>query len=134
MILPGLADVAHALALHAFRQRVLANNLANATTPGFLAQDVEDTSTAFGRVLSDTLALARSDGRHLADSSAPAAAGPLDSGEMTVVTTDALAGPDGNTVDRDATMAALASNALAYRALAAAANLQIVIARTGLFS
>lgn len=124
MVIPVLTDLARALALHAFRQRVLANDLANAGTPNFQAQDVV-APPAFHDVLTDALRLVRTDPRHLAGDAAPRAL-------VAVVTSPVLAGTHGNGVDADATLAALSANALAYQALAAAAGAEISIARTGL--
>ncbi|MHB8733290.1 MAG: flagellar basal body rod protein FlgB [bacterium] len=129
MVIPGLDGIAQALATHALRQRVLANDLANAQTPGFQAQDVDETSGPFARILQTTLALARTDPRHLE--------GPIDEtgGAATgaaLETSPILSGPNGTGVDPDATQAALAENALAYQALATAASGEFAIARTGL--
>jgi flagellar basal-body rod protein FlgB len=124
MVIPILTDLTRALALHAFRQRVLANDLANTGTPDFQAQDVASTSP-FGRVLQDTLQLARTDPRHLTG-------GPPQDAVATVVTSPVLAGTNGNGVDADATLAALSANALAYQALAAAVGAELSMARTGL--
>jgi flagellar basal-body rod protein FlgB len=129
MIIPGLDGLAQALATHALRQRVLANDLANAQTPGFRAQDIDETPSPFAQVLNATLALARTDGRHLGgvvDETGGAAAGAM------LQTSPLLAGAGGNGVDPEATLAALSENALSYQALTAAANGEFLIARTGL--
>ncbi len=125
MMIPGLDDVSRALALHAFRQQVLANDLANAQTPGFVAQDV--VAAPFADVLGQTLALAETDPRHLAGGGddATSAAG-------TLVSAPVLAGTAGTGVDPDAAMAEIAANALAYEAIATATGAEIALAKTAL--
>ncbi|HLN13208.1 MAG TPA: hypothetical protein VK587_08455 [bacterium] len=126
MMIPGLTEVARALSLHAFRQQVLANDLANAHSPGFVARDVDTTS--FADTLDQTLSLRPSDA-----SAAPiSTADQPDSGVDTIVTAPVLAGSEGSGVDPDATMAEIAANALSYQAIATAAGGEITLAKTGL--
>ena len=82
------------------RHQALAGNIANATTPGYVRQDVDFHSTlqaalATGRKPSETVFTARPD----------AAAGAVRA--------------DGSTVDVDAESAKLAANALEYQAIVA---------------
>ncbi len=126
MMIPGLTEVARALSLHAFRQQVLANDLANAHSPGFVARDVDTTS--FADTLDQTLSLRPPDA-----SAAPiSTAATSDSDVDTIVTAPVLAGSEGSGVDPDATMAEIAANALSYQAISTAAGGEITLAKTGL--
>jgi flagellar basal-body rod protein FlgB len=127
MVIPGLDQIGAALALGALRQRVLAHDLANASTPGFVPADIEIGSPPFGAQLAEALRLARTDPRHLEGE----VAGSGLVGAV-VVRSAVLMGPNGNGVDMDAAMAALAANALWYRALAAAASGELAMARAAL--
>jgi len=125
MLIPGLTDLTHALQLHAVRQQVLANNLANAHTAGYVARDV--VATPFADLLEQTFPMRQTDARDISASTEPSGP-PVGS----ITTSPVLAGTAGTGVDPDATMAEIASNALAYQAIAAAASGEIVLARTGL--
>ena len=126
MMIPGLTEVARALSLHAFRQQVLANDLANAHSTGFVASDVDMTS--FADTLDQTLPLRPSGTQAALIPTTP----PSDSEDQLIVTAPVLAGAEGTGVDPDATMAEIASNALAYQAIATAAGGEITLAKTGL--
>ena len=104
---------AEALNLRAFRQELLAANIANADTPGYQARDID-----FRKSLQDAIAgreptvqLARTARGHIAPSAASAAGAgtPL---YRTVV----QASLDGNTVDMDVERAQFAENAIRYEA------------------
>ena len=104
---------AEALNLRAFRQELLAANIANADTPGYQARDID-----FKKSMQDALAgreptvqLARTARGHIAPSGASAAGAgtPL---YRTVV----QASLDGNTVDMDVERAQFAENAIRYEA------------------
>src|SRR5579885_1313349 len=101
-MLEELQTLGHALAVAAFRHRVLANDLANSATPGFRAQDV----VPFGEALASALPLLQADPRHVG---APSPDG--DGLGVLVVTTSLLASPGGSGVDPDATTAAIAGAA-----------------------
>lgn len=109
----GLFDVTQAaleraLVGSALRHKEIANNIANANTPGFKRSDVD-----FASVLSTALAAARS---------------PEDIERLTFVPTvdgQSSARADGNNVDIDAEMAALHENALTYQALALVAKARL---------
>lgn len=79
------------------RQRILANNVANVTTPGFKRSRVE---------FEDQLALALQEG------SDPAAVAP-----KVEVDQDSLGRPDGNNVDVELEMTRMAENQIYYAAL-----------------
>lgn len=127
MVIPGLDLLGAALALGALRQRVLAHDLANASTPGFVPEDVQVGAPPFEAELGAALRMARADPRHLGGDSAESP--PLGA---VVVRSGVLMSPNGNGVDMDAAMAALAATALWYRALAAAASGEIAMARAAL--
>ncbi|MDE2138005.1 MAG: flagellar basal body rod protein FlgB [Gammaproteobacteria bacterium] len=107
-----------ALKLYARRTAVLANNIANADTPNYKAQDVD-----FRAVLASTgggstgsggaaaLALATTNGAHVSGSSATAGAG--DGLKYRVPLAPSL---DGNTVDVQLEQAAFADNSVRYQA------------------
>lgn len=122
-MIPNLSDVLSALALGELRHRVLANDLANADTPGFVPLDVATGSPVFSDALAEALALERTDPRHLLGGTEPA---PL---RAEVTSPSVLVSPNGNGVDPEATMAAIAQNALWYRAVAAAASGEIALVR-----
>lgn len=103
-----------ALGLRAYRQQLLASNIANADTPRYQARDFDFTA-AFDAALSRREAagpgsLARSSPRHLAPAGEGLAGAPLKFREP------AQAGLDGNTVEMDVERAQFADNALHYEA------------------
>ncbi len=100
---------AAALKFRAMRSAVLANNLANADTPGFKARDV-----SFDEVMNKAGAqsLSRTDARHIAGG-----------GSESVLSTSSLGyrvptqpAQDGNTVETDIEQAQFAENTVQYRA------------------
>jgi flagellar basal-body rod protein FlgB len=103
---------AQALTLRAERQRLIAGNIANADTPGFIARDMDFTRAlreATGQVATPG-ALAVTNPGHLS-----VAAGARSEGELLYATgpQDSL---DRNTVDLDRERAAFAENAVRYEA------------------
>jgi len=104
---------ADALNLRAFRQELLAANIANADTPGYQARDID-----FRKSLQEAMAgrgpsvqLAQTARGHVQPSAA-AAAGPGTPLYRNVV----QASLDGNTVDMDVERAQFAENAIRYEA------------------
>jgi len=101
-----------ALGLRAYRQQVLADNIANADTPNFKARDVDFASAlkdAVGARNGASLPLATTAARHLPG---VAAAGPA----PLLYRGLAQASVDGNSVDMDLERAQFADNALRYEA------------------
>lgn len=103
------------LAAASVRQRVIANNIANANTPGFKKSDV-----IFEDLLQQALAegtglrQVRTNEHHLSKNSLP-----VELVQPQVVTSTATAmRNDGNNVDVEAEMATIAQNSLYYNALA----------------
>ena len=102
-----------ALGLRAYRQQVLAGNIANTDTPNYKARDF-DFSQALkeataGRNTSVDLAMARTSSAHMAGNSADVLA-------RLMYRTPSQGSVDGNTVDMDIERAQFADNALRYEA------------------
>jgi len=99
---------AQALDLRVSRAEVLANNLANADTPGFQARDIDFKAVLNGQ-MDGALNLATTDGKHL-----PLAdAGVVSELKYRVPTQASL---DGNTVDTQQEVAEFTKNVLDYQA------------------
>jgi len=107
----SLVDLERSLDIRAERHTVLSSNLSNIDTPGFVATDVD---------FETTLAKAQ------------AADDEPGSIEMEMMEAPHLnsVGLDGNTVDLDRTMAALAENGLQYGASAKVASKHLALLRT----
>jgi flagellar basal-body rod protein FlgB len=102
-----------ALAGSAQRQQLLANNLANADTPGFKRSDLDFESTLQG-------AMASGD-----------SASQLESVSFTPQTdTTSSMTADGNNVDTDTEMSNLTQNSLDYQSLVAVANARLKMLST----
>lgn len=100
------------LSLRAYRQQVLASNIANADTPHYKARDIDFRASlqAASGGTSGPLALVRTAPRHLpAGGGAPA-------GTRLQYRTETQSSVDGNTVDMDVERAAFAENAIQYEA------------------
>lgn len=102
----------NALNLRAYRQQLLASNIANADTPHFKARDID-----FGQALNGAvdarmgpLALTTTAATHLTAGTSQ----PLD--RFARFRTEQQSAVDGNTVDMDVERAAFAENALHYQA------------------
>jgi flagellar basal-body rod protein FlgB len=104
------------------RQNVIAGNLANANTPGFVPLDV-DVEKALQSQVTALPSAASTDGRHIPVSHPSASEAGLTHAEGTT------AGLDGNAVDVDRTLASLAQNALQYTAATRAAGKKLAILR-----
>jgi flagellar basal-body rod protein FlgB len=136
-----LTTLERALDARALRHGVLAGNLANANTPGFTPREVDFAA-----------AMAQADaGRGAPSSPGPALAappteiplsaadlrlglpgasgGPGSPGSPIVAATGTAAGLDGNAVDVDRALVAVAENALQYGAAARAAGKKLAILR-----
>jgi len=116
----GLFDVTQialeqALAGSAQRQQLLANNLANADTPGFKRSDLDFHATLAGA---------------LANGASPAQIESLQFTPQTDTTSSMQA--DGNNVDVDTEMAKLSQNALDYESLVSVANARLKMLSTAI--
>lgn len=105
-----LDTLSSALQLRSQRQQVLASNIANVDTPGYIAKDID-----FNAALQNAMTgkhgagMAQTNGRHLTITSSEASIGsPL---AYTVQTQPSL---DGNSVDLDQQRANFADNAIRY--------------------
>jgi flagellar basal-body rod protein FlgB len=96
----------------AMRQTALANNVANANTPGYRRQDVDFKSTLQAALTSG------GDVEHVAFAAAADSAAPMQA--------------DGNTVDIDVENANLAKNGLEYEALVSIASARIAILKSAM--
>ncbi len=111
----GLQFHQQALNLRAYRQEVLASNIANADTPNYKARDIDFISALQGADgaarTSGSLPLARTASGHLGGTAVdnPAAA-PL------LYRIETQSSVDGNTVNIDTERAAFAENAVQYEA------------------
>ena len=105
-----------ALQLRSERQRLIASNIANADTPGYVARDMDFAKTL--RAATDALPLAGSlaatNARHIG-SGAPALSGGRIGSEL-LYATPAQTNLDRNTVDMDRERASFADNAIKYEA------------------
>lgn len=111
----GLEFQAQALALRSERQRLLASNIANADTPGYVARDLD-----FAAALRDASGTAAAPGMALHKLRSSLAALPLATTAL-AETHLRYAAPsqsnlDGNTVDMDRERASFADNSLKYEA------------------
>lgn len=105
------------------RHTVLAGNVANADTPGFVPRDL-DFARAMAATSTVTFQVAARAGDLPLGAAAPAA-GPA----PLVVAADVSPGLDGNGVDVDRALAAVAENALQYGAAARAVQKKLAILR-----
>jgi flagellar basal-body rod protein FlgB len=119
-----------ALDARGLRHEVLASNLANANTPGFVPRDV-DFPAAMARASEGSLD-ARPEapmGDILLASAGSPLSVPGTAGQVVVQSPGAAAGLDGNAVDVDRALVALAENAIQYGAAARAAGKKLAILR-----
>lgn len=112
-LMQDLAPLSKAIGLRAYRQQVLASNIANADTPQYKARDFDFQSAMqkamAGQVSGAGLALATTTKGHIdGGSAAPAAL------QFRATTQSAV---DGNTVDMDVERAAMAENSMSYEIL-----------------
>ncbi|MFA5913532.1 MAG: flagellar basal body rod protein FlgB [Burkholderiales bacterium] len=107
-----------ALNLRAFRQQVLASNIANADTPGYKARDIDFAKALRDATSGAAVSLRSSDAKHLGASTRE---------EPAAVLYRSAAQPsiDGNTVDMDGERNRFAENAVHYEANLAFINSQI---------
>ena len=101
-----------ALGLRAYRQQVLASNIANADTPNYKARDIDFKASLQGALggRGGQMDMVRTAPRHLP----AAAAGPH--GAALLYRGETQSSVDGNTVNLDTERAAFAENAVQYEA------------------
>lgn len=110
-----------ALNLRAYRQELLASNIANADTPNYQARDIDFKASlagALGASQAGQLALTQTAPDHLA------ASGANRYGAAVQYRSESQPSVDGNTVDMDVERAAFAENALQMEALITFAKAQ----------
>lgn len=103
-----------ALNTRAYRQELLASNIANADTPNFKARDIDFKSALEGALagrMDGNLGLARTSARHLGNESDQAPGVPVK------YRTEFQPNVDGNTVNMDVERAAFAENSVQMEAL-----------------
>jgi flagellar basal-body rod protein FlgB len=129
-----LGNLERALDARALRHGILAGNLANANTPGFAPREVDF------RAAMEQAGAAREAASAPGAIPVPAAGAaeiplsaadlrPAPTGSPVVAAPGASAGIDGNAVDVDRALTALAENALQYGATARAAGKKLAILR-----
>ena len=103
-----------ALNARAYRQELLASNIANADTPNYKARDIDFKAALEGALAGrkeGSLGLARTSSRHLGSESGESLAFPVK------YRTEFQPNVDGNTVNMDVERAAFAENAMQMEAL-----------------
>jgi flagellar basal-body rod protein FlgB len=105
-----------ALQLRSERQRLIASNIANADTPGYVARDMDFAKTlrAATGALPTASALAAPAAGHIGSAAASLAGGHV--GSELLYATAAQTNLDRNTVDMDRERASFADNAIQYEA------------------
>jgi len=124
-----LGTLERALDARLLRHNVLAGNLANAETPGFVPREVD-----FAAAMAQASAARGAPGTGGAERPgeiplALAGSGPGPAGSPVVAAQGTGAGLDGNAVDVDRALTALAENAIQYGATARAAGKKLAILR-----
>ena len=125
----------HALDVRLARHTVLAGNLANVDTPGFVPQDIDFKAAMSGAqgLPEDAPQEAPAAGDiplNLASYTPPAAAGLSGlSGPASASAAGSSPGIDGNAVDADRALVAIAENAVQYGAAARAVSKKLAILR-----
>jgi len=106
-----------ALQLRSERQRLIASNIANADTPGYIARDMDFAKTlkAATGALPAAGALSTSHAGHLGIGGAAGATGAKVAGDL-LYATPSQTNLDRNTVDMDRERASFADNAIKYEA------------------
>jgi flagellar basal-body rod protein FlgB len=101
-----------ALGLRAYRQQVLAGNIANADTPNYKAQDFD-----FSAALKEAVAGRANGGLQLANTDAQHMSASIDHGLARLMyRTPSQSSVDGNTVDMDMERGQFSENAVRYEA------------------
>lgn len=127
-----LARLERSLDVRLARHNVLSGNVANVDTPGYAPKDVDfkaamAAASGSNPAAAATLTLASTDDGHMSTGSAAIA---TKAGDIPLVDANgSSASMDGNKVDLDRTMVALAENGLQYGASARAAGKKLAILR-----
>jgi flagellar basal-body rod protein FlgB len=130
-----LARLERSLDVRLARHNVLSANVANVDTPGYAPKDVDFKAAmaaatgAPGAAPSAAMGLASTDESHMSAGGGTASAGARAADIPVVESSGSSASMDGNKVDLDRTMVALAENGLQYGASARAAGKKLAILR-----
>lgn len=109
----NLAVLTKALDLRAYRQQVLASNIANADTPGYKARDLD-----FRAAMQNAMAGKAAGSLPLATTSSGHVQGFAPAGPATLLfRTETQSAVDGNTVDMDVERSQIAENSMQYEIL-----------------
>ena len=111
----ALSFQSRALGLRAYRQQLLAGNIANADTPNYKARDIDFTKalqSALAGKEASSVALAKTDKAHASGKTGAAVLG----GAPLLYRTTQQGNVDGNTVDMDVERNQFLDNALRYEA------------------
>ena len=116
--LDSLDFQARALLLRGERQRLIASNIANADTPGYVARDLDFASSlkAASGQLAAASAVSTTHAGHIGHGAGGLSGGSTAGGSPMVYATPAQTNLDRNTVDMDRERAAFADNAVKYEA------------------
>jgi flagellar basal-body rod protein FlgB len=127
-----LLTLERALDARLLRQNVLSGNLANANTPGYVPRDVDFAAAMRQGGLAERTEKApavQAGDIPLLTAGSPGAALGGQPGSPVVAMEGAKAGLDGNAVDVDRALAAVAENAIQYGAAARAAQKKLALLR-----
>ena len=105
---------AQALSLRSERQRLIASNIANADTPGYVARDMDFAKTLQAATASLPQRVATSHAGHIGSSAAGLSGGRV--GAELLYATPGQTNLDRNTVDMDRERASFADNTVKYEA------------------
>jgi flagellar basal-body rod protein FlgB len=107
----AFAFQSRALALSAYRQQILASNIANADTPNYKARDIDFAAAMRNALSAKSLGMTKTSAGHL-----DAAGGGSLAGVKPLYRASVQPSVDGNTVDADVEQAKFAENSLQYLA------------------
>jgi flagellar basal-body rod protein FlgB len=127
-----LARLERSLDVRLARHNVLSGNVANVDTPGYAPKDVDFkaamAAASGGAASAGSMALASTDDGHMSTGGAVSVGGKAT--DIPLIDANSSSnGMDGNKVDLDRTMVALAENGLQYGASARAAGKKLAILR-----
>lgn len=130
-----MSSLSSALQAAELRQQVYANNIANANTPGFKAQDVTFESLLQSKLAAQGNGSASGAGVSMVANSPQDLGGSLSVGSVKPIVqtvTNTSMTSNGNNVNLDAQMSALAKNQISYGALVQELNNQFTMLQTAI--
>lgn len=120
-----LTQVERSLDVRLARQGVLSGNVANVDTPGYKPKDV-DFVAAMSQAMQESAPLAHTNRLHMGESGETGDSG-ADVDSFVRQVSGGTASFDGNEVDLDTTMSAMAENAIQYSANTRAASAKLAL-------